>query len=165
MSDYFYYTDYYAELFSGSEEKELQALVGQMFRDFELEAADGNLFRLSEMIGKHDFILLDFWASWCSPCMLTIPRLVHLYEKYSRSTFEIVGISLDDKREKWLDAIKTTKMEWPQVSDLKMWECKVAKMYGVDVIPTTILIDKSGKIVGIDLNILSIEKHIDYNKP
>jgi peroxiredoxin len=164
MSDYFYYTDYYAKLFSDGE-KETQMSVGQLFADLEMMDLDGKSFILSQIIGNHDFVLLDFWASWCAPCMLAVPRLKKLYDKFERQTLEMVGVSLDDEREKWLNAIKNNDMNWIQISDLKMWESVAAKTYSVDTIPMTILIDKTGKIVGRDLNIAEIEKHIDYNNP
>jgi thiol-disulfide isomerase/thioredoxin len=95
---------------------------------------------------KGKVLLIDFWATWCGPCIAEMPNVKNVYGKYHNDGFEIVGISLDQSREK-LDAyLKQNRIEWPQFFDGKWWNNEVAQMYGVQSIPTTLLVDRQGKI-------------------
>ena len=105
---------------------------------------------------------MDFWASWCGPCRKEMPNVVKAYAKFKDKGFEIYGVSLDQDKARWLEAIQKDGITWPQVSDLKYWECEAAKLYAVEGIPYTVLLDKEGKIIaknlrGADLEI-AIEK-------
>lgn len=121
--------------------------VGQKFTDFEMQTPEGEKVKLSDYVGKGKVVLVDFWASWCGPCRREMPNLVDLYAKYKNKNFEIVGVSLDQSGEAWKNAIKQLNISWPQMSDLKYWDCEGAKLYAVSSIPHTVLIDTDGTIL------------------
>ncbi|WP_350028984.1 TlpA family protein disulfide reductase [Flavobacterium terrisoli] len=105
---------------------------------------------LKESLGK--VTLIDFWASWCPPCRKANPEVVALYKEFHGKGFNIISFSLDTDAAKWKEAIAKDQLTWTQVSNLaEMEEDPVVKQYGVKLIPTTYLLDASGKIVGIDL--------------
>src|SRR5690606_23321862 len=107
----------------------------------------GKPVSLSDFRGQ--YVLLDFWASWCGPCRAENPNIVKAFNKYKDKNFTVLGVSLDAKEQNaaWLAAIKKDNLTWTQVSDLKGWENEVAKQYGIRAIPQNYLIDPSGKII------------------
>ena len=123
--------------------------VGSDMPDFELPDKDGKSFKLSSLRGK--YVLVDFWASWCGPCMREMPNVVKLYKECKGKNFEIVGVSLDQKRDAWLNAVEKNKMKWIQVSDLKSWATLPVKLCNVSAVPYTVLIDPQGKVIALDL--------------
>lgn len=138
-----------------------QPKVGQKAPDFEIEDPNGKTIRLSDLSGK--VVLLDFWASWCLPCREANPEVVAIYHKYHDKGFEIFSVSLDKKREAWLNAIKTDQLSWPNHgSDLKGWENEAAELYEVSGIPATFLIDEKGIIVGTDLDEYDLDKKLNF---
>lgn len=102
--------------------------------------------RLSPAAYRGKVLLIDFWATWCGPCVAEMPNVKDVYAKYHGKGFEIVGISLDQSRDKLDTYIQRTGIEWPQYFDGKWWNNDVAVRYGIKSIPTTILVDKKGKI-------------------
>ncbi|GIV38578.1 MAG: thiol:disulfide interchange protein [Thermonema sp.] len=118
---------------------------GSMAPDFSLPQADGTPFSLSKLRGK--YVLVDFWASWCGPCRKENPQVVALYNKYKDKGFEILGVSLDEDKEAWLKAIEKDRLTWIHVSDLKGWQNEAARLYNVNAIPMTYLIDPDGVII------------------
>ena len=120
---------------------------GQKFTDFEMQTPDGKAVKLSDYAGKNKLVLVDFWASWCGPCRQEMPEVVEIYKEYKGKGLEIVGVSLDREAEAWKKGIKDLKITWPQMSDLKYWECEGAQIYAVNSIPHTMLIDAEGTIV------------------
>ncbi len=125
--------------------------VGQQFTDFEMQTPEGEAVKLSDFISKNKVTLVDFWASWCGPCRAEMPNVVEAYKKYQAKGFGVVGVSLDSKADAWKDAIKNLGITWPQMSDLKGWECEGAKLYGVNAIPATVLVGQDGVIIARDL--------------
>ena len=92
-------------------------------------------------------MLVDFWASWCGPCRQENPAVVKDYHQYHDKGFDILGVSLDETKADWLEAIKKDGLNWAQVSDLKGWKNDVAVEYGIQGIPMNYLLDKEGRIV------------------
>lgn len=133
-------------------EKMKATAVGQKFTDFEMQTPEGKTVKLSDYAGKGKVVLVDFWASWCGPCRREMPNLVEAYKLYKDKNFEIVGVSLDQSGEAWQAAIKQLNITWPQMSDLKYWNCEGAKLYAVSSIPHTVLIDGEGTIIARGLH-------------
>ena len=142
---------YYLEVKENVEKMKATA-VGQKFTDFEMETPDGKPVKLSDYVGKGKVVLIDFWASWCGPSRREMPNLVEAYAQYKNKGFEIVGVSLDQSGEAWKDAIQKLNITWPQMSDLKYWNCEGAQLYAVSSIPHTVLIDGEGTIIARGLH-------------
>ncbi len=123
--------------------------IGQMAPDFTLPDQQGKPVSLSSFKGK--ITLVDFWASWCGPCRAENPNVVNAYERFHSKGFEILGVSLDTKRDAWLQAVTEDRLTWIQVSDLKGWSSKVAEEYGIQSIPSNVLLDTEGRILAKDL--------------
>lgn len=126
-------------------EKNLLTAVGQPAPDFTQADVDGKPVTLSSLRGN--YVLVDFWASWCGPCRQENPSVVKAYKKFHPKQFTIVGVSLDDTRADWLKAIQKDGLYWTQLSDLKGWKNAVAATYGINGIPMNFLLDKQGKII------------------
>ena len=125
--------------------------VGQKFTDFSMPDPEGNIIKLSDVIAKNKYTLIDFWASWCGPCRAEMPNVVAAYKEYNKKGFGIVGVSLDSDAAKWKDAIKTLNMTWTHMSDVKGWQCEGAALYGVNSIPATVLVAQDGTIIARNL--------------
>lgn len=121
--------------------------VGKQFTDVKSLTPEGKEIALSDYAGKGKYVLIDFWASWCGPCIQEMPNVKKAYAQYKDKGFEIVAISLDGEADAWKQSIKDLGITWPQMSDLKAWDSEAAKLYGVSGIPHTILLDKDGKIL------------------
>ena len=123
--------------------------VGSVMPNFTLKTPDGKDISLKDFKGK--YVLVDFWASWCGPCLREMPNVVKLYKECKGKNFEIFGVSLDNKKDAWEKAIKANGMKWPQGSDLKGWGSEPARLCNVSAIPFTVLIDPEGEVIAIDL--------------
>ena len=95
---------------------------GSQFKDIALQTPQGATKRLSDYCGKGNYVLVDFWASWCGPCRAEMPNVKKAYEKYHSKGFEIVGVSLDNDKAAWTGAIQRMNLTWPHLSDLKGWQ-------------------------------------------
>ncbi len=135
---------------AGEAEYNTKIKVGDVAPVFEASTIDGSTLKLADYRGK--VVLLDFWASWCGPCVAEMPNVIAAYEKFHEKGFEIVGLSLDDDRPA-LDAFLAEHpgMKWRQVFDGKAWESEPALLYGVDAIPFTLLLDREGNVIAKDL--------------
>jgi len=114
--------------------------------------------KLSDFKGK--YVLVDFWASWCGPCRGENPNVVKAYNEYNDKGFTILGVSLDEDRAKWLEAIEKDQLTWTHVSDLKGWKNEVAGMYQIRSIPANVLINPEGKIVAKNLRGEDLSKEL-----
>ncbi len=124
--------------------------IGQPITNFIQMDYLGNDFSLSSLKGK--YVLIDFWASWCAPCRRENPNLVKAYQQFKNKNFEIIGVSLDKDKAKWLEAINKDGLTWLHVSDLKGWKNEVAKLYDIGFVPQNILIDPKGIIVAKNIS-------------
>lgn len=144
--------------------------VGKPAPEIAMPDQNGKIKKLSELKGK--IVLIDFWASWCGPCIRSFPELTEIYEQYKDKGFTVYSVSLDGidgrsaarypdgaslqaakdaQKTRWVDAIKKHNLNWDyHVSDLDKWDCKAAKLYGVESIPRTFLLDKKGNIAAIN---------------
>lgn len=125
--------------------------VGQIAPDFTMNDMQGNPVKLSDVYSKNEYTLVDFWASWCGPCRRENPNVVSVFNNYRSKGFGVLGVSLDTDKDKWLKAIADDKLFWNQVSDLKGWKNEAAALYSINSIPSNMLVDKTGKIVGRNL--------------
>lgn len=169
----------YPELAIAKEYKENMAQVEQQRKDFEeqeknnptaigkeapeiaLPDPDGNVIKLSDLRGN--YVLLDFWASWCGPCRRENPNLVKTFEQYKKKNFKVYSVSLDKGRDAWLKAIEKDNLQhkgWFHVSDLKHWQSDVVPLYGIQGIPFALLLDKDGKIIARNLRGPALEAEL-----
>ena len=142
-----------------SAEQALKVLPGNQYIDITEEGTgeqpqtltpDGKVLTLKSVVENkaNKYVLIDFWASWCGPCMREVPYLVDTYKKYHNKGFEIYGVSFDRAREPWLKAIEDKELDWVHVSAVNYWDNKARHDYAVNSIPANFLVDcATGKII------------------
>ena len=135
---------------------EKKTAVGLTFTDFNALTQDGSEVALSDFVGKSDFLIVDFWASWCGPCRRSMPGLKELLSKHS-DRLAIVGVSVDESEESWIQAVEALELTWPQIRDAKD---EGSKTYGVIAIPHTVLISRDGTILAHNPSHAEIEELI-----
>ena len=121
-------------------------IAGQRVPEFSLVNYDGEDVALFDLLEKKDMVLIDFWASWCGPCIADFPELKKLYSAYNDEGFEIVGVSIDDNMEDWKGGVDEHELPWVNLGELKDWDGPVAVSYGVNAIPKGYLVDSQGCI-------------------
>ena len=131
--------------------------VGSTYKDFTIPTLEGKEVKLSDFVKKGNYVLLDFWASWCGPCRAELPHVIKAYNKYKNKGFEVFSVSLDDKKTAWEKASQEEKLQWTNTGNLKGRKCDVVKDYGINGIPASFLIDPNGKIVAKDLRGFDLE--------
>jgi thiol-disulfide isomerase/thioredoxin len=138
---------------------------GNKAPEIRLPAISGDTIALSSFTGK--LVLVDFWATWCSPCLREQPELAQLYKKYKQAEFsngkgfEIYGVSMDSKKTSWEDYVKKTGIDWTQVGDLKFWSSPTAKVYNIQELPFNVLIDGKGLIIAKNLHGEELDKELE----
>jgi thiol-disulfide isomerase/thioredoxin len=136
--------------------------AGGLFHDVILHDTAGRSIDSRQFRGN--YLLVEFWASWCGPCMASIPSVRSLYEKNKGQHFVILGVSWDYTHDRWKNAIIKTGMPWPQVIDRVNSEDGLAHYYGLEAVPTNILLDPSGKILGHDLSMEDVQKFLPWTE-
>jgi len=133
--------------------------VGGIAPNFKAMTPDGKELSLYDLRGH--IVLLDFWASWCGPCMAEMPNVKEIYKKYHDKGLEILGVSLDSKKEPWVNAIEKNELMWHHVSTLNKFDCPIAGQFRVTGIPRMYILDKDGKIIAQDLRGEELAKKMD----
>lgn len=135
-------------------------MPGTIFTDLTMNNTAGQAHKLSEYVGRGKYVLIDFWASWCAPCRKSMPALKAVYEKYKNKNFEIVGLSFDEDKTAWVNAIKQMNLSWIHLSDLKGWKSIAGSTYGVNSIPATLLIGPDGRIIASGLHANELDEKL-----
>jgi thiol-disulfide isomerase/thioredoxin len=133
---------------------------GNPYTNIVSQDPQGNTVELADYVGKGKYVLLDFWASWCPDCRIEMPELVELYAAYKDKNFEIIGYSLDRNKDAWIKGIETLNISWPQLSDCDFWNSQGAKLYAVQSIPQTVLINPEGNIIERGLNVNALKEKL-----
>jgi peroxiredoxin len=131
-------------------EKMKEVSVGQKAPDFTLNDPEGKPVSLYSKVGSK-LLLVDFWAGWCGPCRQENPNVVKIYKEFNKKGFDILGVSLDQKRDEWVQAISDDHLAWTHVSDLQYWNNTAARLYAVNAIPANFLLDQNGTIIARNL--------------
>lgn len=134
--------------------------AGTVAPDFTMKTPDGKTVQLSKF-AKGKTVVLDFWASWCPDCRKDAPEVVRMYDTYHKSGIEFIGISMDTNVEAWKAAIEKFGIKYPQVSELKKFkETDIHKAYGVNWIPSIVIVGPDGRVKLSTVMIDKVEKYL-----
>lgn len=135
-----------------------ERFIGKKASDFVAQTPDGNEWRLQDHLGK--VVLIDFWATWCGPCVGSMLKMKEIYEKYkSRDDFVMVGISVDHDKQALLEFCQKQGIAWTQLfEENKGWENTVARAFDIRGIPSVWVINKEGNVIGMDLHSSQVEE-------
>lgn len=136
-----------------------RSATGEPMLNFTQNNTEGQPVHFEDFKGKYVFV--DFWASWCGPCRAENPNVLKAYNKFKDKNFTVIGVSLDENGEKWKKAIKDDGMPWTQLSDLKGWRNEVSTYYGIQGIPSSLLVDPQGKIIAKDLRGAELQQKLE----
>ncbi len=156
-----YANDYFVVRMKELIETMQKTAIGQKYTDFEMQTPEGKTVKLSDFVGKSKVLFVDFWASWCGPCRISIPELKQIYAEYQPLGLEILGVSFDNDAEAWKKAIKEEGLKWAQLSDLKGWDCVAGKIYGINSIPAFMVIDGEGTIISRERDFAKLRQQLD----
>lgn len=145
----------YAKMVNERAAKARNPEEGKPLKHFEVRDEKGNVLSTESFLGK--YVLIDFWASWCGPCRMQNPYLVEAYKKYKDKGFEVLGVSSDNDKQKWLQAIKQDNMDWTNGIPVEAGDKSPFIVYNVRFIPTNYLVDPTGKIIAKNLRSGGIE--------
>ncbi len=145
---------------------------GEKAPDFVAVSHENLGFKLSDMKGK--YVLLDFWGSWCGPCIAGAPALISLYEKYGNARFKeaegftIVSVAVEKDKQRWVSAIERLGLTWPYqaidpVSNFRFFDSPIANNYGVKQLPTKFLLDGDRRIIAVDMSLEEVDKFLAEN--
>ncbi|MBP5278186.1 MAG: TlpA family protein disulfide reductase, partial [Prevotella sp.] len=134
-------------------------MVGGIVPDFSSNTPDGKQMNLYSLRGH--IVIIDFWASWCGPCLREVPNLKRIYDQYHPKGLEILGVSLDRTYDPWVKAIKNKGLTWHHVSSLLEFDDPIAKEFHVTAIPRMFILDEKGKIIAQDLRGEDLAKKIE----
>lgn len=147
--DFMEYYHKIAELHKKPQPEAMHVDVGHPAPDIVSTTPEGNTLALSSLRGR--YVLVDFWASWCQPCRKENPNVVKAFNQFKNKNFTVFSVSLDNRREDWVKAIKDDKLDWYNVSDLKGWNADAVMVYNVQAVPYNILVDTAGKVIARNL--------------
>ena len=139
--------------------QEIGLKIGDIAPELAYNNPKGKKMKLSSLRGQ--LVLIDFWASWCRPCRVENPNLVRMFNKHKKNGLQIVGVSLDQTKPKWVQAIADDGLTWEHVSNLKFWNDPIAKLYQISAIPATFILDENGVILTRNLRGLQLEQKIE----
>jgi len=161
MGDETFLRDPYVQALAKQLENAKRVAIGNPYIDMAMFSPDGDTVTLSNYVCQGCYVLIDFWASWCNPCIRELPNVLACYKKYHNKGFEVVGVSLDENGKDWEAAINQHQLPWPQMSDLSGWNSMAVSLYAFSSIPHTVLIDPNGTIVQKNLRGKLLEEKLE----
>lgn len=146
-----------------SERRKGATAVGKNYLNFELPDINGKKVLFSSVVEKNKYTLLQFWASWCAPCRVELPEVNKVYNKFGKKGFAAVGVSLDSDPAEWSKAVAKLSLSWPQLCQPSGGSAEVAAAYGVDAVPSNLLINNKGTIIARDISVAELESLLGEN--